>query len=275
MTTTVLTSPLPAANRPAGFGSLLRAEWIKIRSVRSTVWTLVLMLLLAVGVSVLISAVTANGWATADAAAHASVVRDPVGTIFGGMGLAELVACALGVLVVTSEYSSGTIRASLLAVPRRWPVLAAKAGAFGLLTLVAGELASFGSFAAGAYLLRHDVPVSLRDPGVLRAVAGGGLFLAAMSVVAMGLGALIRHTAAAVTGVIAFVLVLSPLADSLPGTVGRHVAAYLPTNAGQVVLFTHHSSGQLLSPWQGLAVCAAWGVGLMLAAGVLLRRRDV
>ena len=275
MTTTALTSPLPAANRPTGFGSLVRAEWIKIRSVRSTVWTLVLMLVLAVGVSVLISAVTAAHWSTSDSGSRAGVLRDPVGTIFGGMGLAELVACSLGVLVVTSEYSSGTIRASLLAVPRRWPVLAAKAGAFGLLTLVVGELASFCSFLVGSYLLRHDVPVSLDDPGVLRAVAGGGLFLAAMSVFAMGIGALVRHTAAAVTGVIAFVLVLSPLAGSLPGAVGRHVAAYLPTDAGQLILFTRQAPGQLLSPWQGLAVCAAWGVGLLLAASLLLNRRDV
>ncbi|MBC3840373.1 ABC transporter permease subunit [Streptacidiphilus sp. 4-A2] len=223
----------------------------------------------------LISAVTAHNWAGSGAAARSGVARDPMGTIFGGMGLAELVACSLGALVVTSEYSSGTIRASLLAVPKRWPVLAAKAGAFGLATLAVGELASFGSFLAGAHLLRHDVPVSLGDPGVLRAVTGGGLFLAAMSVFAMGLGALIRHTAAAVTGVIAFVLVLSPLADSLPGPAGQHFAAYLPTNAGQLVLFVHQSPGQLLSPWQGLAVCAAWGLGLLLVASVLLRRRDV
>ncbi|WP_328318519.1 ABC transporter permease [Streptomyces sp. NBC_00388] len=257
------------------FVGLLRAEWIKIRSVRSTLWTLLLMLVTAIGVSVLLTALAASKWDSASPADHRKLLNDPVGAIFGGLGLAELVICVLGVLVVTSEYSSGTIRASVLAVPKRAPMLVAKALVFAALTLVAGEIASFGSFFAGARLLHSHAPIALSDPGVAKAVAGTGLFLAAMGVFALAIGALIRHTAGAVAGVITFVLVLSPLASSLPGTAGRDIAAWLPTNAGQLIAFTHPAADQLLTPWQGLGVCVAWGAGLLVLASVLLRRRDV
>ncbi|MFE2373294.1 ABC transporter permease [Streptomyces sp. NPDC059398] len=273
-----LPAALPARSASGGsvpFIGLLRAEWIKIRSVRSTLWTLLLMLVTAVGVSVLLSALAASKWDTASPADHRKILNDPVGAIFGGLGLAELVICVLGVLVVTSEYSSGTIRASVLAVPKRAPMLAAKALVFAALTLVAGEIAAFASFLAGARLLHPHAPIALSDPGVLKAVAGTGLFLAAMGVFALAVGALIRHTAGAVAGVITFVLVLSPLASSLPGTAGRDIAAWLPTNAGQLIAFTHPSADQILTPWQGLGVCAAWGVGLLVLASVLLRKRDV
>lgn len=274
--TTALASPtvqLPA--RSGGFTGLLRAEWIKLTSVRSTLWTLALMTVTAIGVSVLISAITASQWKDASTADRQGVVDDPVGTIFGALGLAELVICVLGVLVITSEYSTGTIRASVLAVPRRSPMLVAKAVVFAALTLVVGEIAAFASFFAGAGLLQSHAPVSLDDPGVLRAVAGTGLFLAAMSLVALGAGALIRHTAGAIAGVIGFVLVLSPLASSLPGTVGAHVSAYLPTNAGQLIVFAHPDPDALLTPWWGLAVCALWGVALLAVAAFRLKRRDV
>ncbi|WP_285570846.1 ABC transporter permease [Streptomyces sp. RTGN2] len=275
MTTTLPSPTLQLPARSGGFTGLLRAEWIKLTSVRSTLWTLALMTVTAIVVSVLISAITASQWDGASTADRQGVVDDPVGTIFGALGLAELVICVLGVLVITSEYSTGTIRASVLAVPRRSPMLVAKAVVFAALTLVVGEIAAFASFFAGAGLLQSHAPVSLDDPGVLRAVAGTGLFLAAMSLVALGAGALIRHTAGAIAGVIGFVLVLSPLASSLPGTVGEHVSAYLPTNAGQLIVFAHPDPEALLNPWQGLAVCAVWGVALLAVASLRLKRRDV
>nr|WSW67740.1 ABC transporter permease [Streptomyces sp. NBC_00995] len=274
--TTALPSPtLQPPARGGGFIGLLHAEWIKLTSVRSTLWTLALMTATAIGVSVLISAITASQWNGASTADRQSVADDPVGTIFGALGLAELVICVLGVLVITSEYSTGTIRASVLAVPGRSPMLVAKAVVFAALTLVVGEIAAFASFFAGAALLESHAPVALEDAGVLRAVAGTGLFLAAMSLVALGAGALIRHTAGAIAGVIGFVLVLSPLASSLPGTVGEHLSAYLPTNAGQLIVFAHPDPDALLGPWQGLAVCALWGVALLAVASVRLKRRDV
>ncbi|MFE6978157.1 ABC transporter permease [Streptomyces sp. NPDC057682] len=275
MTTALVTPTAPLTARGGGFTGLLRAEWIKLTSVRSTLWTLALMTATAVGVSVLISAITAAQWKDSSAADRQGIVEDPVGTIFGALGLAELVICVLGVLVVTSEYSTGTIRASVLAVPRRSPMLVAKALVFAAMALVVGEIASFASFFSGAALLRDHVTVTLDDPGVLRAVAGTGLFLAAMSLVALGVGALVRHTAGAIAGVIGFVLVLSPLASTLPGTVGKHLSAYLPTNAGQLIVFAVPDPEAVLSPWQGLAVCALWGVALLTAAAVLLKRRDV
>ncbi|WP_435612852.1 ABC transporter permease [Streptomyces sp. bgisy159] len=264
----------PTAKSP-GFTGLLRAEWVKISSVRSTGWVLLMMLVASVGVAVAASAVTAAQWDSASAADRAKVVDDPLSVIFSAFGVGELIVCVLGVLVVTGEYSSGTIRASILAVPRRSPLLAAKAAVFALVTLAAGELTSFASFFAGAALLREHAPVALGDPGVLRVVVGSGLFLAAMSLFALGVGALVRHTAGAIAAVIGFLLVLAPLAGSLPGAAGEKAAAFLPANAGQQIVFTHPAPDSVLTPWQGLGVCALWGAALITVAALLLRRRDV
>ncbi|MEV7814195.1 ABC transporter permease [Streptomyces flaveolus] len=258
-----------------GLTVLLRAEWVKISSVRSTAWVLLLMFVASVGVSVAASAVTAAQWGSASPQDRARVVADPLSVIFSAFGVGELIVSVLGVLVITSEYSSGTIRASFLAVPRRTPLLVAKAAVFALVTLVAGEVTAFASFFAGSALLDKHAPVALGDPEVLRVVTGSGLFLAAMSLFALGVGALIRHTAGAIAAVVGFLLVLAPLAGSLPGTAGRDIAAFLPANAGQQIVFAHPSPDHVLTPWQGLGVCALWGVALIAVASVLLRRRDV
>lgn len=257
-----------------GFPGLLRAEWVKISSVRSTGWVLLAMLVASVGVSVAACAVTAARWDSVSAAERAKVVADPLSVIFSAFGVGELIVSVLGVLVITSEYSSGTIRASVLAVPRRSPLLVAKAAVFALVTLVAGELTAFASFFAGAALLREHAPVSLGDPEVLRVVVGSGLFLAAMSLFALGVGALVRHTAGAIAAVIGFLLVLAPLAGNLPGALGEKAAAFLPANAGQQIVFAHPDPDHVLGPWQGLGVCVLWGVALLAVASLLLRRRD-
>ncbi|WP_415947312.1 ABC transporter permease [Streptomyces sp. KLOTTS4A1] len=258
-----------------GFLGLLRAEWVKIVSVRSTLWALLLMLVASVGAAVAASAVTVAGWDSASGESRAKVTADPLATIFSAFGVAELIVCVLGVLVITSEYSSSTIRASVLAVPRRTPVLAAKAAAFGLLTLAAGELTALASFFAGSAILQEHAPVALGDPEVLRVVLGSGLFLAAMGLFALGIGALVRHTAGAVAGVLGFLLVLAPLAGSLPASGGQAAAAYLPSNAGQLIVFAHPDPDAVLTPWLGLGVCALWSVAVLALASVLFKRRDV
>jgi ABC-type transport system involved in multi-copper enzyme maturation permease subunit len=166
------------------------------------------------------------------------------------------------------------IRASLLAVPKRLPMLAAKAIVFTVLILVVGEAVSFASFAIGAPILHSKVPVSLSDSGALRAVVGGGLFLAMLSLFALAIGAIVRHTAAAITGVIGFVFLLAPLSQLLPGSLGKHIHAYLPTEAGHMIAQSHPAKDDLLSPWQGHGVFALWTAALLVISAVLLQRRD-
>jgi len=180
----------------------------------------------------------------------------------------------LGVLVITSEYSTGAIRASLLAVPRRIPMLAAKAVTFAILVFVLGEIVSFAAFFLGATILHSHAPVSLSDAGVTRAVVGSGLYLTVLGLFAMAVGGLVRHTAGAITGVIAFVIVLEPLSTLIPGTWGNHIHDYLPTSAGRLIISTVRVSGQVLSPWQGFGVFCLWTAVLLAAAGILLRLRD-
>jgi ABC-2 type transport system permease protein len=265
----------PVRARGAGFGHLLLAEWTKIRSVRSTLWSLILLVVLSFGFTGLFTWLTVLQWSKAGAAGQQRVIADPVSTILGsGLEFGQLAICVLGVLVISSEYSTGVIRATLLAVPRRTPMLVAKAVIFAAVVLVVGELATFGSFFIGSPILHSHAPVSLGDPGVARAVFGAGLYLTVLGLFAMAIGALIRHTAGAITGVIAFVLVLSPLTQLIPGSVGKHIHGYLPSEAGQLIGQAHQQPGQVLSPLQGFAVFCAWTAVLLVGAAVLLRRRD-
>jgi ABC-2 type transport system permease protein len=276
MTTDTITTTAAEPQVPkAGFGRVMLSEWTKIRSVRSTVWSLILLVVLDLGFTALFTALTVSQWSKAEPGDLATIKADPTSTILGsGFFLSQLTICVLGVMVISSEYSTGMIRASLLAVPRRLSMLAAKSTVFTLLILVLGTAVSFVSFFIGAAILHDKAPVSLSDPGVLRAVIGGGLYMAMLGLFALALGAIIRHTAAAITGVIGFVLVLAPLASLLPGSIGKHVHAYLPSEAGHLIGQARQAPNDLLSPWQGYGVFALWTALLLLIAAVLLQRRD-
>ena len=198
-----------------------------------------------------------------------------IGSVLGtGIGLGQLAICVLGALVMTTEYSTGVIRASLLAVPRRIPMLAAKAVIFAALILVVGEIVTFGSFFVGSSILHSHVHLSLGQPGVARAVIGTGLSLTVLGLFAMAIGALIRHTAGAIATVIGVVLVLPILSGLLPGSWGAHINAYLPEQAGGLISQAHQQAGNLLSPWQGFGVFCIWTALLLAAAAYLLRWRD-
>src|SRR4029077_15615081 len=153
--------PAPPARR-AGFGHVLLSEWTKIRSVRSTVWSLILLVVLTLGITILITAITSAQWNKIGAASQTQIRLDPTNGILGaGLQFGQLTIIVLGVLLITSEYSTGVIRASLLAVPRRLPMLAAKGLVFAAITLVLGEIVMFASFFIGAAILHSHVPVSL------------------------------------------------------------------------------------------------------------------
>jgi ABC-type transport system involved in multi-copper enzyme maturation permease subunit len=294
-------SPAPAASAPApiparrsGFAGVMLAEWTKIRSVRSTVWTLIIFVVVSLALTALFTSLTLYALdSRKPGQAASSIVTDPVSFILGtGLGLGQLAICVLGVLVITSEYSSGAIRSALLAVPRRYPVMLAKGLVFAALVIVVGEIVAFLSFFIGKTLVNghvvtlraheaghvvtvhHTITVSLSQPGVLQAVVGSGLYLTVLGLFALAIGGLIRHTAGAITAVIGMVLVIFPLAGLLPSSWGAHVHAYLPTIAGQLITQDKPTAGQLLSAWQGLGVFCAWTVLLLAAATFLLQKRD-
>jgi ABC-2 type transport system permease protein len=278
MTAVAPPAPTPAAGaaRRTGLGNLLAAEWTKIRSVRSTLWTLVIFAVVSLGLTGLFTWLTIRALNSGQASGRSSgIAADPVNFILGtGLGLGQLAICVLGALVITAEYSSGTIRATLLAVPRRLPVLIAKCVVFAALVFVVAEIVSFTCFHVGAALVHSRFQVSLSQPGVTRAVIGSGLYLTVLGLFALAIGGLIRHTAGAITAVIGMVLVIFPLAGLLPSSWGAHVHAYLPTVAGQLITADKLQSGQLLSPWQGFGVFCAWTALLLIAATLLLDRRD-
>lgn len=279
MTAPAAAPAAPAAGPPEfrrpGFGRLLLSEWTKIRTVRSTLWSLILLVVLDLGFTALFVGLTVSQWDNTAPSDRAQISADPVSFILGsGFFLSQLTVCVLGVLVVASEYSTGMIRASLLAVPRRLPMLWAKALVFGLVVLVLGVAVSFASFFIGAGLIGDRMEVSLGDPGALRAVIGGGLYLAMLGLFALAIGAIVRHTAGGITGVIGFVLVLAPLAMLLPGSIGDHIHAYLPSEAGTLIAKAQQGPDDLLSPWQGYGVFALWTFALLALAAFLLKRRD-
>jgi ABC-type transport system involved in multi-copper enzyme maturation permease subunit len=266
---------LVPATGHSGFGGLLRSEWTKIRSVRSTAWSLAALVIVGVGLNTLIVGLTMANWSTTSQSAKLSYAADPTGFLGAVLSFAQVPLCVLAVLVITSEYTSGTIASSVLAVPRRTPMLAAKAVVFTVVSFVVAEFLAFVSFLIAQGIIGHRLPESLRDPANFRAVAGVGLYLAVLGLFSLAIGAIIRHTAAAVTVVIGIMLVLSGLSELLPGTVGKHVSAYLPANAGVLITHAHQEAGDLLSPWQGFGVFCLWTVLLLTVAVVLLRRRDV
>jgi ABC-2 type transport system permease protein len=238
-----------AAFRAATFGDVLRSEWTKLRSVRSTFWALTVTVVLGVALGAVISAAVAHSYAKFSVSQKLS--WDPTGVSGAGMAIAQLAIAVLGVLCISSEYSSGMIRTSLIAVPKRGQVLAAKSLVFAGVTFVVGEVTTFTAFFVGQALISGHAPhAALGDPGVARAVVGGGLYLAALAVLSVAAGTLLRHPAAAIACLMAVVLVLPGIAEALPDSWRNPVTEFWPTQAGGQLTSVHHS-GHTLQPWPG------------------------
>jgi ABC-type transport system involved in multi-copper enzyme maturation permease subunit len=274
-TTQVVAAPrqplLPPAAGRAGFADALRSEFTKIRSTRSTYWTLLALVVVTIGIGAIASYGTASHASQIDRASF-----DATQLSLGGLYVGQLVIAVLGALTITSEYSTGMIRTSLAVQPRRGTLFAAKAMVFAVVSLVTGLVASFASFFIGQGLLSsHHLNVTLSQPNVLRAVIGGALFLTACGMLAYGLGAVLRHTAGAITAAIGLLFVLTVLVNFLPGTWQDHVNKWMPAIAGSQVWVTKASSPEtLLSAWSGLAVLAGYAAIAIVAGLVLFRTRD-
>lgn len=256
------------------FGRLLLAEWTKLRSVRSTYWSLIALIIAFPFFCWLFPYLQSANWSQEAATQRANTIADPVASIIGGgQFLGQLAVAVLGVMVTASEYSTGMIRSTLLASPHRVRMLLAKSVVFTLLILVIGEVVSFVGFFIGQLTYKKLFTVHL-DSGDIRQVVGGGMYLALLALFALVLGALIRHVAGAITGVVALLLVVSNLIALVPGEAGKILYTYEPTNAGFAIIEKHVGDNFLLTPWEGFAVFAGWIVLLWALAAWLLVRRD-
>ena len=261
-----------AAFRAATFRDVLRSEWTKLRSVRSTFWALTVTVVLGIGLGAVISAATAHSYVKFSVSQKLS--WDPTGVSGAGMAIAQLAIAVLGVLCISSEYSSGMIRTSLIAVPKRGRVLAAKSLVFAAVTFVVGEVTTFVAFFVGQALISGHAPhAALGNPGVARAVVGGGLYLAALAVLSVAAGALLRHPAAAIACMMAVVLVLPLIAEALPDSWRNPVTEFWPTQAGGQLTSVYHSA-HTLQPWPGFGVMCLFVAIVYAIAWTLLDRRD-
>jgi hypothetical protein len=259
----------PHVSPTTQLGRLLWSEWTKLRTVRSTVWTLLATLLVCIGLPLLFSLAVIH------------TPRDQIGPDFDpggfslfGLFLGQLIIASLGVLVVSAEYSTGTIRATLSATPQRLTMLTAKALVFAAVIAVVAFVVTFVAFlSVQAVLNTHDLGTTLGTSPSLRMVIGGALYLVAVGLMGLGLGTIVRNSAAGITTAVGLLFVLPLLGNFLPHWWQEHVVKYFPGNAGAGI-FSAHGDPTMLPPWTGLAVFTGYALLALVVGGLLLRRRD-
>jgi hypothetical protein len=272
---TVTTSTTGTASAPDGrrgdFAGVLRAEAWKLVTVRSSYAAVLAAFAANIGFAVLAAALIAPRLSARD---RASV--DVVQLALAGLHLSQIAFGVLGALVITGEYSSGMIRVTLAATPRRRVLLAAKALVLAGVTLVTATASTFAAYLAfQAALPAHTLAgTALSDPGVARAVAGGGLYLTVLALLGFGLGVLLRSSAGAIATVFGLLFVPPLLLDLLPGTWKSAIGPYIPMQAGDQVYIAAHRDASALGPWAGLGVFCAYAAAAVVAGLVLAAHRD-
>jgi ABC-type transport system involved in multi-copper enzyme maturation permease subunit len=260
-----------------GLSGLLRAEWTKLRTVRSTMWTLGVTIVIGIGISALATAETRSHWSSMSLGDRMSF--DPTSTSLTALLFCQLAIGVLGVLVMSAEYGTGTIRATFSAAPRRPMVLVAKAAVFGAVTLVVSEIVAFLSFFVGQALLTSPAThATLSTPGALRAVAGTGLYLAVIGLFALGLATIVRHTAGAISAFVGLLLVVPIIVQALPSSILLDVRRFLPLRIGVVMMSTNGGGGDggphSFGPWVGFGILCGYAAVALVVGGILLVRRD-
>lgn len=255
---------------PVTQAGVIRSEWLKFRSVRSIVIVLTATATLIVGVGLVVAADTDVASMTASARAS----FDPIGqSLLGAHNFAWLLTGILGVLAITGEYTTGMIRATFCAVPRRLPVLWAKAAVLASVIFAVTLASSFAAFAGGQAIFGPD-GVSLGAPGALRAVFGSALCLTVMALFGLGLGFLTRNTAGGIAALFSLTVILTDSLLALPAGWQPDIVPYLPLQAGLAVMSTQPSVDGMLQPWPGFAVFCGYAAAAIAAAALTLRRRD-
>jgi ABC-2 type transport system permease protein len=276
-----VTALTPVAHLPrlegsgrVAFHRVVVSEWTKLRSVRSTGWSLAVGLLLTIAFPVIFAFVTSSHWGTMSPQERAN--RSPLDIALAGVNVAQLAIAVLGVLVITAEYSTGSIRSTFTAVPKRLPVLWAKLldyGALSFVLMVPAVLISF--FASQAILARHDIlQISFSQPGVARAVLGGAIYVMLVGIFALAIGAIVRNTAGGIATFAGIFFVLPPLMNILPTSWNNAISQYLPSDAGRQLFSLDHAA-HTLTPLAGGLLLAGYCAAAVLIAAFLLVRRDV
>ena len=263
------------AARPArgGYGlrTVVRMEWQKLRTVRSTWYILAAFAASMIGLAVLV--LSHENYGQLSAADRAAF--DPTHDCFIGLILGQLLLGTLGVLAITAEFSSGMIRATFAAVPRRPLVLLAKAVVLGAVTLAVGEISALAAFLAGQAALRAPAPAAtLGQPGVLRAVLMAGAYPALIALISLGIGAIIRHTAGAIGAMVGLLFVLPLLAAPLSPAILNVVQNLLPHVLAATSLTAVRPMAHVLSPWPAFLLLCGYATAALAAGSWALARHD-
>ena len=252
---------------------VLRSEWTKLWTLRSTRWSMLISFIAMAGLGPLVAALQMSRWSQLQA--NDRLTYDAINTGVGGYHFAQLTIGVLGVLVISGEYSTGMIRSSLMAVPRRLPVLWAKLGVYGAVTFVTMLIASLISFfAVQAIVTQHHVQHGIGDPGALRTVVGAALFLTVLAVLCLGIGGILRNTAGGIATFVALLFVLPGISAILPSSINDAISPYLPLNAGTTIVSHRFDNSHHLTTWGGFGLFCAYAAVAVLGAVISLRRRD-
>ena len=248
------------------------SEWTKLRSVRSTKWSLLAAFVFTIGLPAIAAAVVSHHWPNMGANDRADF--HPLDVSLAGVQLAQLAIGVLGVLFITAEYSTGMIRASMTAAPRRLPVLWGKAVVYAAVTFVLMTPAVvIAFFVSQAILSSRHIDIAFTAAGVPRAVLGASLYLTVIGLFGLGLGAIVRNTAGGIATFAGLMFVLPPLMNVLPSSWNHAASPYLPLQAGEALLALQR--GDQLAPWTGFGILCAYAGAAIAIAAVLLQRRDV
>ncbi|MFE5027001.1 ABC transporter permease subunit [Streptomyces sp. NPDC056656] len=250
---------------------VLRSEWTKIRSVASTVWTLGLAAVLTIALGVLISILSRNEFKNMGLKERLSF--DPTFISFAGMSLGQLAMIVFGVLVVSNEYSTGMIRTSLAAVPQRGTFLFSKVAVATVLAFVVGLATSFIAFFLGQAVL-GEYRAQIGDPGVLRAVIGGGLYMTLIAMFSMGVASMLRSPMLSLGILMPFFFLISNILGNVSAT--KKIGRYLPDQAGSKIMqvVTPIDDDTPYGPWGGLGIMVIWVVLALIFGYALLKKRD-
>jgi ABC-2 type transport system permease protein len=263
------TTHVDAGERSLSFGGILRSEWIKLRSLRSSWWSFGLIILIQLGITaVFVFAAVGGGRENEPATVDATIVASTIGLMF-----AQLVIAVLGVLVISGEYSTGQIRSSFMAVPARLPVLAAKSIVFGVATFVVGLVAVLLSYLVTILIFTSaGVEAAPADAHLWLALVGAAGYLVFLGLISLGIGAILRSTAGGIAASLGLLLVVPTIFQLIPAEWASKVGTYLPGTAGQALFPT--SLGGVFEPWQALLIMLGWVAVALAAASVLIKRRD-
>ena len=255
---------------PVTTATVARSEWIKFRTLRSSWIVMAVTVVAVIGIGSLVSYFTNSHWSSMTQIERLRF--NAVDRSLVGVNLAQLTIGVLGVLFISGEYSTGMVRATLGAAPRRLPVLAAKALVFAAVSFVCSLAATVVAFTAGQSLLASH-SVGWGHPGAVRAVFGAALYLTLVGLLGLALGFIVRSTAGGIAALFGLLLILPVIFNALPSSWNNTVGPYLPGAAGSA-LWTLRSDGNVLAPWTGFGVFCAWCAAALVAAAVELRRRD-